>query len=108
MPVWIRRSMFALNGAIGVIFAALTFTVLSKGILATLVVGAVPVAAVANIYIINKTAILLSDEEWWKSRIRVLELQQQAAAMERELHASTQGQRPPLVALPPPESAKAE
>jgi hypothetical protein len=91
-----------------VLTAVLTMAGLADGSMWALLVAVFTAVAVANIYIINKAANLLSDEEWWKSRIRVLELQQQAADMERALHASAQGQRPPLAALPPPDNVTAE
>lgn len=100
--------MTAANGTIAVLFAVLSLAGLAKGSMYGLLMALVAVVAVMNIYIIDKAANLLSGEEWWKSKIRILELQRQAAEMERELWAAAQAQRPPLAALPPPDTAKAE
>lgn len=84
---------FANSGAI-LILLLLVLAALSKGVGVGVAIGLVCVALLTfNLYLIEKSALLLSEEEWLKGEVRKIQLRRELARLREEEAAEAVGGR---------------
>jgi hypothetical protein len=82
MPPRIRYLSRYGNGAVAVLFAIVSILALGKGDLGiALFCAAVTVLCAFNVYVMEKAAALLGEEEWLKAEVRKAELRRKLVGL---------------------------